>query len=148
MRKMLSFLLSAGFVGLAGNAALAAPSSYDYGASASAGIGIGLIIFWLIFMLISILFFVFWIWMLIDCIKRDFEQKTLWIVLILVLGWIGAIAYYFAVRRKSHGVNSEITPTQTAPPVAMPPTPTPPVSEEPNVPPTPPIPPAQTPPVV
>ena len=72
-----------------------------------------------------------------SCIKRDFEQKTLWIVLILVLGWIGAIAYYFAVRRKSHGA-SEIMPTQTAPPVAAPPTP-PTAPEEPQGSPEPPV---------
>jgi len=139
MRKMFSFLLSAGFVGLAGNTALAANN--DYGSTAAASIGIGLIIFWLIFMLISILFFAFWIWMLVDCVKRDFDQKVLWIILILVLGWIGAIAYYFVVRRKN-GKASEITPTQTAPPVVQPPalpTSTPPNQEEPQGSPEPPV---------
>jgi len=53
------------------------------------------------FYLVALLFFVFWIWMLVDCAKRNFDQKTLWIVLLLVLGWIGAIAYFFAVKRKA-----------------------------------------------
>jgi len=50
---------------------------------------------------VGLLFFAFWIWMLVDCAKRNFDQKTLWIVLLLVLGWIGAIAYFFAVKRKA-----------------------------------------------
>jgi len=53
------------------------------------------------FYLIALLFFVFWVWMLVDCAKRNFDQKTLWIVLLLVLGWVGAIAYFFAVKRKT-----------------------------------------------
>ncbi|MBI2133277.1 PLDc N-terminal domain-containing protein [Candidatus Woesearchaeota archaeon] len=44
--------------------------------------------------------FIFWLIMLIDCIKREFDQKALWIILILVLGIVGAILYYFMVKRK------------------------------------------------
>jgi preprotein translocase subunit YajC len=43
---------------------------------------------------------IFWLWMLIDAIKRQFESKTLWIILIIVLGFLGAILYFFIIRRK------------------------------------------------
>ena len=57
-----------------------------------------------IFVIAGFALFVFWIIMLIDVFKRtNWKQesdKTLWIVLIIVLGWIGAAAYYFAVKRE------------------------------------------------
>jgi len=37
---------------------------------------------------------------LIDCVQRDFKDKLLWAIVILVGGPIGALAYYFAVRKK------------------------------------------------
>lgn len=42
----------------------------------------------------------FTLWMLIDAIKRQFDDKTLWIILIIFLGPLGAILYFFMVRRK------------------------------------------------
>ena len=56
---------------------------------------------------------VFWIWMLIDCLARDYREfgtlvtsdksadKLLWILLILFLPIIGAIAYHISVRRRA-----------------------------------------------
>jgi hypothetical protein len=41
----------------------------------------------------------FWIWMLVDVIQREFENKVLWIVLIILLGVIGALLYFFIIRR-------------------------------------------------
>ena len=49
----------------------------------------------------SILATVFWLWMLIDCIKRDFKDKILWIILIVLLHLLGAVLYYFIVKRPS-----------------------------------------------
>ena len=43
---------------------------------------------------------VFWIWMLIDCLKREFNDKVLWILILLLTGILGAILYYFLVKRK------------------------------------------------
>lgn len=48
-----------------------------------------------IFLFIS---FVFWMWMLIDCIKRDFYGKKRWFVLLLVFNVIGAIIYLFLIK--------------------------------------------------
>ncbi len=47
--------------------------------------------------------FVFWIWMLIDCLKRDFDKpndKIVWVLIIIFLQIIGMIIYYFMVKRK------------------------------------------------
>lgn len=57
---------------------------------------VGKIFFYLI--PIFIILFAFWIWMLVDVIKRDFPDKTLWIVLIIILGFIGALLYFFIIR--------------------------------------------------
>ena len=53
-----------------------------------------------IILLIGLPLFAFWLWMLIDAVQREFNDKTLWIVLIVLLGSIGAIIYFFAIRRK------------------------------------------------
>ncbi len=53
---------------------------------------------------------VFWIMMLIDVVKRDFEKendKTTWMLVVALAGWIGGLIYYFSVKRpadiKAHG---------------------------------------------
>jgi len=50
--------------------------------------------------IVSIVAFIFWTWMLIDCIKRDFKDKTLWIIIIIFANILGVILYYFIVKRK------------------------------------------------
>jgi hypothetical protein len=68
-------------------------------ASGAAAIGIGLIIFWVIFGGIG---FILWLWALIDVIRRQFKNqndKILWLVLVLVIPWIGSIAYLIAGRK-------------------------------------------------
>ncbi len=76
----------------------------DAPAPADDGALIVFFIVWVIFAIAGFALFVFWIIMLIDVFKRtNWKQesdKTLWIVLIIVLGWIGAAAYYFAVKRE------------------------------------------------
>jgi len=44
--------------------------------------------------------FIFWIWMLIDCLQRKFKDKLLWVLVIIFAGILGAILYYFLVKRK------------------------------------------------
>jgi len=51
--------------------------------------------------IIVILMFAFWIWMLIDCLKRKFgndTEKIVWVLVIIFLGAIGAAVYYFVVK--------------------------------------------------
>jgi prolipoprotein diacylglyceryltransferase len=57
-----------------------------------------LIFFILIFIIITT---IFWIWMIIDVAKRNFKNendKILWILLVVLLGFIGAIIYYFVIK--------------------------------------------------
>jgi formate hydrogenlyase subunit 3/multisubunit Na+/H+ antiporter MnhD subunit len=57
---------------------------------------------------LSILGTAFWLWMIVDCLTRRFDdniEKILWVVA-LIFGWFfAAIVYYFAVRKISpHGI--------------------------------------------
>ncbi len=53
----------------------------------------------LIFALI-VFFFVFWIKMIIHAASHEVENKTVWIIVLVVFGFLAAIAYYFVVKRK------------------------------------------------
>lgn len=47
---------------------------------------------------------IFWIIMLVDAIQREYSDsndKLMWILIVLLTGWIGAIIYYVMVKRKS-----------------------------------------------
>lgn len=44
---------------------------------------------------------IFWLWMLIDCSKRNFKDKAVWVILLIFLNILGAILYYFLVKRKN-----------------------------------------------
>lgn len=51
---------------------------------------------------IGILVFVFWIWMIVDVAKRKMPneaEKVMWIILLIFVGVIGAIIYYFLVKK-------------------------------------------------
>ena len=60
-----------------------------------------LICFPLIIAPIAILMIVFWVWMIIDCATKEPSEgndKIIWILVIVLASWIGALIYYF-VRR-------------------------------------------------
>jgi len=72
------------------------------------GLGLSLpfafVFFFLMIFVISILSTVFWILMIIDVAKRKFKNdndKILWILVIVLTGIIGALIYYFVVKRKN-----------------------------------------------
>jgi len=44
--------------------------------------------------------FAFWIWMMVDCARKDFKDKALWILILLLANLVGAIIYYFVIKRK------------------------------------------------
>ena len=51
--------------------------------------------------LIALLVLVFWIWMIIDCAKRNFfnsTEKIIWIIGIVIFGWVGALVYLLVIR--------------------------------------------------
>ncbi len=44
---------------------------------------------------------IFWIWMIIDAAKRDYRnnvEKIVWLVIVVVGGWIGALIYFIVIR--------------------------------------------------
>lgn len=61
----------------------------------------------LIIFLIMIPFIIFWIKMIIDASKREFKDKTVWLILIVALGLVGAITYYFAIKRNNNTTNNQ-----------------------------------------
>lgn len=68
--------------------------------TAAAGIGIVMILFWVVFFGVG---FIFWIWALIDVIRRQFpnqNDKTVWLIVVILLYWVGAIVYLIAGRKK------------------------------------------------
>ena len=51
--------------------------------------------------IVAVLIVIFWIWMLIDCANRKFKndvEKILWIVIIVIGGWLGALVYLIVIR--------------------------------------------------
>lgn len=57
--------------------------------------------FFLFLALIGIVTSIFWLWMLIDCLKRTFTKdsdKILWALVIFFLHFVGALIYYFVVK--------------------------------------------------
>ena len=66
---------------------------------------------------ISCLGLILWIWMLVDLIQRDAKDfppgsgtdpKVLWILVVLLTSYIGAVVYYFMVYRKSPPKSSKL----------------------------------------
>ncbi len=50
---------------------------------------------------LAVIVTIFWIWMIVDCIKRNFKnqaEKIIWGIIIILLTWIGALVYYFVIR--------------------------------------------------
>jgi len=65
------------------------------------------IIYLCIFGIASI--FIFWIWMIIDCVNRDFNRRGRWLALILFLNIIGALIYFFCIKLKQWKNKSTIS---------------------------------------
>ena len=45
----------------------------------------------------------FWVWMIIDCATREpaeGNERLIWILIIVLAHWIGALIYYFVRRPK------------------------------------------------
>src|SRR3990170_7966192 len=63
----------------------------------------------ILFLFIPVLVFliVFWLWMLIDCLKRQDDMfkfggnnaRLIWILIIILTGVIGAVIYYFLIKK-------------------------------------------------
>ncbi len=79
------------------------PAADAAAAAATTGVlafGVGMVIF---FWILGILGLILFIWALVDCIRRQFtnpNDKVLWLVLIILIGWIGPILYLIIGRKK------------------------------------------------
>ena len=65
--------------------------------------GIFFAVLWIAIVGLMIVGLVFWILMLVDVAKRDFakpDEKTVWLLVVILAGIIGAIIYYFVVKKK------------------------------------------------
>jgi hypothetical protein len=67
--------------------------------------GFGIVIILMAFLIIplAILSFVFWIWMLVDCIKNENisgNEKIAWVLVIALTHFLGAVIYFFAGRQR------------------------------------------------
>lgn len=49
----------------------------------------------------AIFAFVFWIWMIVDCARRNFKndtEKIIWIIVIVLGQLVGALVYYLVIN--------------------------------------------------
>jgi hypothetical protein len=64
----------------------------------------GLEILFLLFLIpLSMLTFAFWVWMLVDAAQNrglDQNEKIVWILVVALLHFLGALIYFFAGRPK------------------------------------------------
>ena len=54
-----------------------------------------------VFFIIGVLAFLFWVWMIVDCARRNFKntpEKIIWLVVIVFGSWIGALVYFIVIR--------------------------------------------------
>lgn len=54
-----------------------------------------------IMILVGLLLLAFWIWMIVDCAKRKFKNETekiIWIIVIVLAQWVGALVYFITIR--------------------------------------------------
>jgi len=80
-------------------------------AVAGTAIGVGTIIFIIIASLVGLFFLIWWVILLVDLSKRDFPEKSTYLILMIAsffLGfmWLMDLIYYFAVVRKNVGKKS------------------------------------------
>ncbi|HLC52402.1 MAG TPA: PLD nuclease N-terminal domain-containing protein [Candidatus Nanoarchaeia archaeon] len=97
MKKLLILLTIVMAVPLA--AAECTRNSVVVSCSELTGFFVGMAIFWFLFMVIGIAGTIFWILMLIDCIRYERNDKLVWVLVILLTNLLGALIYYFVVKR-------------------------------------------------
>lgn len=75
------------------------------------------ILLYCVMIIFSLVVFVFWIWMLIDALSRknyDTENdRFLWCLIVFLGSWIGALIYYFLVKKKKDP--PKVTPSSPSP---------------------------------
>ncbi len=63
-----------------------------------------MMLFYCLLFLAGLASVVIWVWMLVDCVRREnYEKendKIVWILVVALTGVLGAIIYYFLIKRK------------------------------------------------
>ena len=76
----------------------------------SLGVGIIIIFFVIIFAMIAV-----WVYAIVDIAKNDFEgdNKMIWLLIVILVGFLGAIIYFIVGREKKipKGSNDETSYT-------------------------------------
>ena len=83
-------------------ALFAQSNSGEEAAGAALGLGVGLVfvVFWLAVMALGVAAIVLWIISLVHVLQHnDVKDRVMWIVLLLVVGNIGGVIYFFAIKR-------------------------------------------------
>jgi hypothetical protein len=63
-------------------------------------------------MVVSIAGLAGWIWMIVDVIQREEktfkskDEKVIWVLVIVLAGWVGALIYYLVEYRRYKGLDS------------------------------------------
>jgi len=68
-------------------------------------------IVWLLMFAFIIAVMALWVWMLVDVVRREFKDdntKLVWVLVVILAGWVGAAVYYFVGRQQ--GVIPEAPP--------------------------------------
>ncbi|MBW2967326.1 PLDc N-terminal domain-containing protein [Candidatus Woesearchaeota archaeon] len=65
---------------------------------------VGILVFWFLIFVVLFAGVIFWLWMFIDCLVREDyrhpNDKIVWVIVLLFTSVIGAVLYYFFVRRR------------------------------------------------
>jgi len=67
------------------------------------GFAVFMILLMLLLFAVSIALLVFWVMMIVDCAKRknlSDNERVVWILVLVFLQALGALIYYFAVKKK------------------------------------------------
>ena len=83
-------------------------AAQDTAAAAGGVVAVGIIfvVIWIVFIvaifILTIGLLLLWVFMLIDAVKRknwkDDNERIVWLLIVALLGGLGAVVYYFAVR--------------------------------------------------
>ncbi len=75
----------------------------------------GGLVFFLVVAAILIWAMVFWIMMIVHVARHEVQNKAVWIILMVLTGIVGALIYYFVVKRKFGKKQAAQPPTVATP---------------------------------
>ena len=55
---------------------------------------------WMIYIGLLVFLFAFWLWMLVDCLSGEREDKVVWVIVLIFLFLLGALLYFFIAYKK------------------------------------------------